>query len=82
MFDALQFSHVRQFGYENEINHAFYPMFPYLFSFNPVVSIIQQQFMSYCNMFLIYYLGHYYFGDAAVSEMAAYLYMISHSVVY
>jgi hypothetical protein len=38
--------------------------------------------MSYCNMFLIYYLGHYYFGDAAVSEMAAYLYMISHSVVY
>lgn len=38
--------------------------------------------MSYCNMFLIYYLGHYYFGDAAVSETAAYLYMISHSVVY
>jgi len=32
MFDALQFEYLKDHGYENEINHAFYPLQPYLFS--------------------------------------------------
>lgn len=30
VFDSVHFTHVASKGYQAEINHAFFPMFPYL----------------------------------------------------
>ena len=78
-------------GYLSEQNHAFYPMFPWMaYSIatrvgdehyiwvGPILSLVQ----SWMNTMLLYRVGVLVYKDAKMAELAAYLYIASHSVLY
>ena len=96
VFDSTQLAYVaatsrEHGGYVAEQNHAFYPMFPWIANsiatafgddhfiyVGPLLSLIQ----SYLNTILLYRVGVLVYKDSKMAELAAYLYIASHSVLY
>jgi Gpi18-like mannosyltransferase len=94
-FDAIHFQHVTSKGYLFEINHAFFPMFPYIISSLAtvlkttqiaIISFFVQLLISYTNCILIYRVGKKVFGGTPqndkIAELSAYFYIVSLSTVY
>jgi len=65
VFDSVQFRHVADKGYQAEINHAFFPFFPFVVKSiasttgmsTLVCGFLFQLAISYANMLLIYRVG-------------------------
>jgi len=82
VFDALQFKFVQQRGWNNEINHAFNPLFPMIFPSSLATAFLLQLAVSYVNMLLIFRVGDRVFNNKQIAELSAYLYIFSFSIVY
>ena len=92
VFDAAQLGYpAMDGGYFSELNHAFYPMFPTIaYQFAKLfgdehlmyVGLVLSLLQSYVNTLLIYRIGVLMYGKRDLAELAAYLYIASHSVLY
>ncbi len=82
VFDALQFKFVQKNGWNNEINHAFNPLFPLIYPTSLMLAFYQQLLISYVNMILIYRVGRNLFKNEEIAESAGHLYAFSFSIVY
>lgn len=95
VFDSIHFTHVARDGYQSEINHAFFPMFPCLASSianllgTPDILLIGfwlQLMLSFANTLLIFRVGRRVFSDVhgaeRIAELASRFYIFSHSTVY
>jgi hypothetical protein len=62
VFDAHHFKEIAKEGYQYEINHAFFPLFPYILNkLNAITGIeigiigtLYQLFVGYLNVLLLY----------------------------
>jgi Gpi18-like mannosyltransferase len=77
VFDSVHFHHVASKGYSNEINHAFFPMFPFIVSkltslgSLKIVGFWLQMLLSYANTLLIYRLGKRVFSEHSKADWIA-----------
>ena len=91
VFEATQFVNVAAgTRYNYEKNHAWFPLHPYLMSraaeftgFSvDVAGFLMQLLFSYLNTILLYKVGMKVTKSAVTAEASAYLYLISHSMLY
>lgn len=96
MYDARHFNWVGatvsgEGGYIYEINHAFFPFLPWLVRWVPEwLAFPDIQFfgwfyqiaLSFTNTILIYRVGNMAFRKQTVAEVAAYIYIVNHAMVY
>jgi phosphatidylinositol glycan class V len=95
VFDSIHFMHVARERYQSEINHAFFPMFP--FTVTSIAKLLGtdgfalvgfwlQILLSYANTLLIYRVGKRVFGQGQdnerIAELSSRFYIVSHSAVY
>jgi hypothetical protein len=93
VFDSIHFGHVASQGYQTEINHAFFPLFPLVVDSiikfvgtHKIVGFWLQILLSYANTLLLYRVGKKVFGHYSEAEKIAVLsarfYFVGHSAVY
>jgi phosphatidylinositol glycan class V len=93
VFDSVHFHHVAKQGYQSEINHAFFPLFPYTVDLlagylgsHKLVGFWLQVALSYLNTILLYRVGKKVFGSFHEADklalMSARFYFVGHSAVY
>lgn len=100
VFDSQQLRHVASQthpGYTSEVNHAFYPLVPWLL--NGLSTLLHDELMlfvpsgyqlliSYCNTLLLSKVAHCVFAHLPpkprhkLATLSAYLYICSHSLLY